>query len=86
MMKSERFAELFVALFDINDVIMRLGGDEFVIFLKDISHAAIMKKAGKLIREVQKLKFPGTTYLATCSVGICFLPEKCFRLYVSAYV
>ena len=72
----KRFAELFVALFDINDVIMRLGGDEFVILLKDISHAAIMKKAGKLIREVQKLKFPGTTYLATCSVGICFLPEN----------
>ena len=65
-----------MALFDINDVIMRLGGDEFVILLKDISHAAIMKKAGKLIREVQKLKFPGTTYLATCSVGICFLPEN----------
>ena len=55
---------------------MRLGGDEFVIFLKDIGHATIMKKAGKLIREVQKLKFPGTTYLATCSVGICFLPEN----------
>ena len=72
----KRFAELFVALFDINDVIMRLGGDEFVILLKDISHAAIMKKAGKLIREVQKLKFSGTTYLATCSVGICFLPEN----------
>ena len=35
-----------------------------------------MKKAGKLIREVQKLKFSGTTYLATCSVGICFLPEN----------
>ena len=52
-----------MALFDINDVIMRLGGDEFVILLKDISHAAIMKKAGKLIREVQKLKFSGTTLI-----------------------
>lgn len=72
----KRFAELFVALFDINDVIMRMGGDEFVIFLKDIGHAAIMKKAGKLVREVQKLKFPGTAYLATCSVGVCFLPAN----------
>ena len=40
----KRFAELFVALFDINDVIMRLGGDEFVILLKDISHAAKGRK------------------------------------------
>ncbi len=80
----KRFAELFVALFDINDVIMRLGGDEFVILLKDISHAAIMKKAGKLIREVQKLKFPGTTYLATCSVGSAFFRKMFPDIHISS--
>lgn len=73
-----------MALFDINDVIMRLGGDEFVILLKDISHAAIMKKAGKLIREVQKLKFPGTTYLANLQCGDLLSSGKCFRIYISA--
>ncbi|WP_457820245.1 diguanylate cyclase domain-containing protein, partial [Staphylococcus aureus] len=67
-----------MASFAIPDVSMRLGGDEFVIYVKDSGHATIMNKAGKLIREVQKLKFPGTTYLATCSVGICFLPENVF--------
>ena len=69
-------AHLLVQLFDEKDVIMRAGGDEFVIFLKDISHATLVKKGMQLVKAVRNLHFEGKDYAITCSVGICFLKEN----------
>lgn len=69
-------AHLLVRLFDEKDVIMRAGGDEFVIFLKDISHATLVKKGMQLVKAVRNLHFEGKDYAITCSVGICFLKEN----------
>ncbi len=69
-------ARLLERMFDSQDVIMRVGGDEFVVFLKDISHAALVKKTMWLIRSVRELPFGGNGYMLTCSVGVCFLREN----------
>lgn len=69
-------AHLLVQMFDEKDVIMRAGGDEFVIFLKDISHATLVKKGMRLVKAVRDLHFEGKDYAITCSVGICFLKEN----------
>lgn len=69
-------AHLLVQMFDEKDVIMRAGGDEFVIFLKDISHATLVKKGMQLVKAVRDLHFEGKDYAITCSVGICFLKEN----------
>lgn len=69
-------ARLFVRMFDEKDIIMRAGGDEFVVFLKDITHAALVKKGMKLVKAVRELRFEGKDYAVTCSVGICFLEEN----------
>lgn len=70
------FAHLLTMMFRPDDVIMRLGGDEFAIFLKDIDHASLMKKARQLVETVRELAFPEYGYSITCSVGVCFLPEN----------
>lgn len=69
-------AHLLVQMFDEKDVIMRAGGDEFVIFLKDISHATLVKRGMQLVKAVRDLHFEGKDYAITCSVGICFLKEN----------
>ena len=69
-------AHLLVQMFDEKDVIMRAGGDEFVIFLKDISHATLVKKGMQLVKAVRDLHFEGKDYAMTCSIGVCFLKEN----------
>ena len=69
------FAHLFQMFFEKKDILMRAGGDEFVIFMKDIGHSAIVKKMMSLMDEVHRLDFK-EGYLATCSVGISFLPAN----------
>lgn len=71
-----KLARLFVRMFDEKDIIMRAGGDEFVVFLKDITHAALVKKGMKLVKAVRELQFEGKDFAVTCSVGICFLEEN----------
>ena len=66
-------ARLLLRLFSEKSILMRAGGDEFVIFLKDISHADLVKKAMHLIKTVRELVFEGKDYSITCSVGVCFL-------------
>lgn len=68
-------AALFVELFDEKDVLMRSGGDEFVVFLKDISHLSLVKKADQLVSAVHTVEVEGN-YVLTCSVGVCFLEEN----------
>lgn len=72
----QKVSRLFMDLFDKRDILVRAGGDEFVIFLKDISHGMLLKKAGQLIEAVRNLKFDERDYSMTCSVGTCFLPEN----------
>ena len=69
-------ARLLQLLFDEKDIIMRAGGDEFVVFLKDISHATLVKKAMHLIQAVRELTFKDKAYTITCSAGVCFLAEN----------
>ena len=69
------FAHLFQMFFEQKDILMRAGGDEFVILMKDISHGALVKKVAALMDEVRGLDFK-EGYLATCSVGISFLPAN----------
>lgn len=69
-------ARLLTRMFDAKDVIMRPGGDEFVVFLKDISHATLVKKAMQLVKAVREIHFEGKDYAMTCSMGICFLKEN----------
>lgn len=69
-------ALLLTRMFEEKDIIMRAGGDEFVVFLKDIGHADLVKKAMHLVRAVRELRFEGKDYVATCSVGVCFLGEN----------
>ena len=69
-------AGLLVSMFDAKDIVMRAGGDEFVVFLKDISHSALVKKGMKLVEAVRELRFAEREYSITCSVGICFLGEN----------
>lgn len=69
-------AHLLTRLFDKKDILMRAGGDEFVVFLKDISHSALVKKAMQLVKSVQELVFEGKDYAITCSVGVCFMEEN----------
>lgn len=66
-------ANLLKLLFDEKDVLMRAGGDEFVVFLKDIGHSTLVKKAMNLVKAVRELSFEGKDYSLTCSVGVCFL-------------
>lgn len=68
-------AELLVSMFDEKDILVRTGGDEFVIFLKDISHITLTKKANMLVETVRKIKV-AENYVMTCSVGVCFLEEN----------
>ena len=72
----QEISRLFLDLFDKKDILVRAGGDEFVIFLKDISHGMLLKKAEQLVNSVRSLKFADTDYSMTCSVGVCFLPEN----------
>lgn len=69
-------ANLLRLLFDEKDILIRAGGDEFVIFLKDISHTTLVKKAMHLIQAVRELTFKDKTYTITCSAGVCFLAEN----------
>ena len=69
-------ARLLREFFYEKDIVMRFGGDEFVIFLKDISHADLVKKGMQLIYAIRALKFEGRDYSMTCSIGICYLPEN----------
>ena len=62
--------------FDRKCMVMRAGGDEFVIFLEDISHAALVKKAKDLVESIQKLRFSNEDFSITCSIGVCFLMEN----------
>lgn len=71
-----KISELFQTLFNKKDILIRAGGDEFVIFLKDISHPMMLKKAGELVNSVRDLTFSEQKYSMTCSVGVCFLPEN----------
>ncbi len=75
-MVLQEISGLFMELFDKKDILVRAGGDEFVIFLKDISHGMLLKKADQLVNAVRSLKFADTNYSVTCSVGACFLPEN----------
>lgn len=69
-------ASLLQTMFDDDAVIMRPGGDEFVVFLKNISHASLVKEAMRLVKAIRKLDFSRKDYSVTCSVGACFLPEN----------
>ena len=69
-------ASMFKTMFFKQDIVMRAGGDEFVIFLKDISHANLVKKAADLLSAVREMKFEGKDFSITCSVGVCFLTEN----------
>ena len=72
----KEISALFMKLFDKKDILMRAGGDEFVIFLKDISHGMLVKKANQLVCSVRKLEFEDKDYSMSCSAGVCFLPEN----------
>lgn len=69
-------ARLFQSMFEKKDIIMRAGGDEFTIFLKDISHSALVSKAMQVVKAVRQLSFAETDFAITCSVGVCFLAEN----------
>lgn len=69
-------SRLFLSRFASHDIVMRAGGDEFVVFLKDISHSGLVKKANELVKSVRELTFEESSYSPTCSVGVCFLPEN----------
>ena len=69
-------ARLLKDFFEEKDVVMRFGGDEFVVFLKDISHSALVKKGMQFVEAVRGLKFEEKDYSMTCSVGICYLSEN----------
>lgn len=69
-------AHLFLDMFEKKDVVMRAGGDEFVILVKEINHVALVKKAMQLVKSVEKLTFPDSSYSATCSVGVCYLSKN----------
>ncbi len=71
-----RLANLLQMMFEEKDVVMRAGGDEFVVFLKDIGHSALVRKAMQLVKAVREMPFEGVDYSATCSVGVCFLTEN----------
>lgn len=70
------FADLLNRLFRTQDILLRAGGDEFVIFLKDISHSELVKKAIQLTESVRNLSFREKDYKMTCSTGVCFLSEN----------
>lgn len=72
----KRISDLLATLFEGKDILVRAGGDEFVIFLKDISHRVLVKKAGQLVHAVRGLTFEENEFSMTCSVGVCFLPEN----------
>ena len=69
-------SRLFQNMFDRKCVVMRAGGDEFVIFLEDISHSGLVKRAMELVESVQRLRFSNEDFSTTCSVGVCFLAEN----------
>ncbi|HJB16424.1 MAG TPA: EAL domain-containing protein [Candidatus Blautia excrementipullorum] len=70
------FARLLTSMFEEKDILIRAGGDEFVVFLKDISHTALVKKSMQLINAARKLTFKDKGYSVTCSAGVCFLAEN----------
>lgn len=69
-------AKLLNGMFDREDILIRCGGDEFVVFLKNIGHSALVKKAMQFIEAARRLTFEKSEYSMTCSVGVCFLPEN----------
>ncbi|MDO5417879.1 MAG: EAL domain-containing protein [Lachnospiraceae bacterium] len=69
-------AGLLREIFAEKDIVLRAGGDEFVIFLKEVSHITLAKRAVELIQKVRGLTFPEHDYMLTCSAGVCFLPEN----------
>lgn len=69
-------AHLFLDLFEPKDIVMRAGGDEFAILVKEVNHATLVKKAMQLVKAVEQMTFPGSSYTATCSVGVCYLSEN----------
>ncbi|HIX72351.1 MAG TPA: diguanylate cyclase [Candidatus Anaerobutyricum stercoripullorum] len=71
-----RLARILEGMFEKKDIIMRAGGDEFVVFLKEISHATLVKKAMQLVKAVREIRFEDKDYAVTCSVGVCFLKEN----------
>lgn len=64
-MVLQEISRLFLDLFDKKDILVRAGGDEFVIFLKDISHGMLLKKAEQLVNSVRSLKFAETGSLTS---------------------
>ena len=70
------FARMLRLLFDEKDVLMRAGGDEFVVFVKEIGHSSLVKKAMEVVRAARELTFENKSYNVSCSVGICFLEEN----------
>ncbi len=71
-----KMAKLLTMIFDKKDILMRAGGDEFVVFLKDISHSMLVKKAMQLVKSSQRLTFSQSGFSITCSIGVCFLGEN----------
>lgn len=71
-----KLADYLKRKFDAKDILIRLGGDEFVIFVKDISHPALVRKVTQLVAEVREIEFSEAYYSMTCSVGVCFLAQN----------
>ena len=69
-------AALFRKLFDESDILVRAGGDEFVLFLKNISHSALVQKSMQLVKSVRALTFEEPDFSISCSVGVCFVPAN----------
>ena len=69
-------SRLFGQLFAASDILMRAGGDEFVVFLPNISHSALVRKAMELVQAVREIRFDEPDFSISCSVGVCFLQEN----------
>ena len=70
------FAGFLRTFFEKKDILVRAGGDEFVVLMKDISHEALAKKMGRLIKTIRKIEFSRPGFSITSSIGICYLAEN----------
>lgn len=70
------FAGFLRTFFEKKDILVRAGGDEFVVLMKDISHEALAKKMGQLIKTIRKIEFSRPGFSITSSIGICYLAEN----------
>ena len=81
------FARLLTSMFEEKDILIRAGGDEFVVFLKDISHTALVKKSMQLINAARELTFKDKGYSVTCSAPISFAASRAsFTSYTGSLV